>query len=108
MPACSRRVRTTRGAVKLTALTEVLFRQPFGVRCLGTAFKAAASRRTPKSRPLDRDPVRVKLPIEIRALDAEGVGGAGDVAGEIAQARQDELLLEGVTGLLQRQVRRDF
>src|SRR5713101_8980203 len=42
----------------------------------------------PASRSLDRDAVRVQLSIEIRALHAEGVGGAGDVAGEVAKPRQ--------------------
>src|SRR3954451_7983674 len=59
-------------------------------------------------RTLDADAVRVQFAIEVRALHAEGVGGAADVAGELAEARQDVLLLEFVARFFQRQTRIDL
>ena len=50
----------------------------------------------------------MQLPIEIRALDAEGVCRAADVAGEFFQPRQNVPFLELVARFLQRQVRGDL
>src|SRR5687768_10290537 len=46
------------------------------------------------SRPLHRNPIGVQLPVQVGPFDAEGVGGAGDVAGEFLEAGQDVLTLE--------------
>jgi hypothetical protein len=57
--------------------------------------------------PLHADPVRVQLAVEVGALHAEGLGGAGDVAGELAELGQDVQLLELVARFAERQVRAD-
>src|SRR5439155_10033799 len=62
---------------------------------------------TTRSRPLDRNSVRVQLAIEVRSLHAEGVGGTADVAGKFAEPEEDVLLLELVPRVLERQVWRD-
>src|SRR6266542_3837143 len=90
------------------------FRSAIPTQLLGYWFAGSLSNQATMSnlatflRPLDCNSVRVQLTVEVRALDAEGVGGAGDVAGEVAQPGQNELLFEGVARLLQRQVGRDF
>src|SRR5947208_2374867 len=50
----------------------------------------------------------MELAIEVRALDAEGVGRSADVAGEVAQTSEDELLFERVASLLECRVGRDL
>ena len=61
---------------------------------------------SPSSRRAGAIPKRFHLPIEVAALDAEGVGGAGDVAVLRGERAQDVVALEALARLVQRQRRR--